>query len=340
VERCDQYKREWLELYLAHPPPPPPEEPVAEIVPPPASEVGVVAPALPTEDALPPMSEEEWSRVSAKLASTGPSQPSVASTGMAVPGKPSKGGIGDPLDGTMGWGRGYEGGRGLSRLRCGGVLKNVLRLETSDLGQNRALFVPQGIVDAFVALASENSSKPPRGIETCGILCGRITSRGELSLTTVLVPKQRGDSDSCELTDAGEMQVFHACSEQQLIQFGWIHTHPSQDCFMSSYDVRTHLGFQTMLPEAIAIVAAPKDPTLSYGTFRLIEPDGFAVVQSRPTDEHYIVPDGVLIYETTSHVRVVRGSAGSGSSGHKGGRGEGGIPLDGQDFELLDMRTD
>ncbi|KAF9587059.1 hypothetical protein IFM89_039745 [Coptis chinensis] len=36
-------------------------------------------------------------------------------------------------------------------------------------------------------------------------------------------------------------------------------THPSQSCFMSSIDLHTHYSYQIMLPEAVAIVMAPKD---------------------------------------------------------------------------------
>lgn len=37
-----------------------------------------------------------------------------------------------------------------------------------------------------------------------------------------------------------------------------IHTHPSQTAFLSSVDLHTQLSYQLMLPEAIAIVIAPK----------------------------------------------------------------------------------
>ncbi|CAN0515532.1 unnamed protein product, partial [Ectocarpus sp. 8 AP-2014] len=45
----------------------------------------------------------------------------------------------------------------------------------------------------------------------------------------------------------------------KLITLGWIHTHPKQDCFMSSVDLHTHCGYQLMLPEAVAVVYAPSD---------------------------------------------------------------------------------
>lgn len=35
-------------------------------------------------------------------------------------------------------------------------------------------------------------------------------------------------------------------------------THPTQTAFLSSVDLHTHSGYQIMMPEAIAIVVAPK----------------------------------------------------------------------------------
>lgn len=254
-------------------------------------------------------------------------------------------GIGDPNDGTMGWRAGFEGGRGLTTLLSGGQLKNVLGLPTSDLGRIRNLYIPAGIVDAFLRIAAPNSARGPRGIETCGILAGRLMPGGQVTMTTLIVADQVGESDSCELTEAGEMQVFEVCSAVDadgsgLLQMGWIHTHPSQECFLSAYDVRTHLGFQAMFPEAVAIVAAPSDTRLGFGVFRLIEPGGVDIVKARRTNGHVPVPDGVFIYETTSHVKMVRGRAGTRPAGGRpGGRGAGGVPLDAEDFAVIDTRT-
>ncbi|RWV97612.1 hypothetical protein GW17_00039589 [Ensete ventricosum] len=38
-----------------------------------------------------------------------------------------------------------------------------------------------------------------------------------------------------------------------------LQTHPTQSCFMSSIDLHTQYAYQILLPEAIAIVMAPKD---------------------------------------------------------------------------------
>jgi len=68
-------------------------------------------------------------------------------------------------------------------------------------------------------------------------------------------------------------KIFDFQDKNSLLTLGWIHTHPTQTCFMSSLDLHTHLGYQIMLPEAIAIVCAPsKQP--SWGVFRLTDPPG------------------------------------------------------------------
>ena len=38
---------------------------------------------------------------------------------------------------------------------------------------------------------------------------------------------------------------------------GWIHTHPTQSCFMSSRDLHTQVGYQVMMKESVAVVLAP-----------------------------------------------------------------------------------
>lgn len=135
-----------------------------------------------------------------------------------------------------------------------------------------------------------------------------------------------------------EEDLFDYCIEHDLVQCGWIHTHPSQRCFMSSYDVRTHVGFQQLLPEAMAIVAAPCDPRMAYGVFRLIDPEGMSAVKARPDHRAVAVPDGVLLYETTPHVAVHRKGGAGGSRRSKGGQGAVMLPRHAMDYQLVDFR--
>ncbi|XP_070847519.1 AMSH-like protease isoform X2 [Chaetodon trifascialis] len=82
----------------------------------------------------------------------------------------------------------------------------------------RQVVIPRDLTHRFLLLADSNTA---RGIETCGVLCGRLT-------------------------------------------------HPTQTAFLSSVDLHTHCSYQLMLPEAIAIVCAPKHN--DSGVFRLTGP--------------------------------------------------------------------
>lgn len=115
----------------------------------------------------------------------------------------------------------------------------------------RCLFLPADLRTTFLSIASKNTRN---NLETCGMLCGTIMSNA-LFISRLVIPEQEGTSDMCEMTN--ENALFEYCTQEDLIVLGWIHTHPSQSCFMSSRDLHTHCGFQVMMPEAVAIVCAP-----------------------------------------------------------------------------------
>ncbi|POS76515.1 Mov34/MPN/PAD-1 family protein [Diaporthe helianthi] len=131
----------------------------------------------------------------------------------------------------------------------------------------RPVFLPDRLRHEFLTIASQNTRK---GLEMCGILCGTSVNNA-LFISTLIIPKQTCTTDTCE-TD-NEEEVIEFCMREDLMVFGWIHTHPTQTCFMSSRDLHTQSGYQVMMPESIAIVCAPRsDP--SYGIFRLTNPPG------------------------------------------------------------------
>ena len=70
-----------------------------------------------------------------------------------------------------------------------------------------------------------------------------------------MIPDQQSTSDTCETVN--EDKLFDFVDGEDLMVLGWIHTHPTQTCFMSSRDLHTHSGYQAMMPESIAIVCAP-----------------------------------------------------------------------------------
>ncbi|KAH7394002.1 hypothetical protein DE146DRAFT_114319 [Phaeosphaeria sp. MPI-PUGE-AT-0046c] len=131
----------------------------------------------------------------------------------------------------------------------------------------RPVFLPSQLRQQFLNVASTNTRL---NLETCGMLCGILKSNA-MFITRLVVPEQKSTSDTCETLN--EEEFFDYCDKEELLVIGWIHTHPTQTCFMSSRDLHTHVGYQVMMPESIAIVCAPtKDP--SWGCFRLTDPPG------------------------------------------------------------------
>lgn len=116
----------------------------------------------------------------------------------------------------------------------------------------RPVFLPDRLRDDFQRIAAQNTRK---GLEMCGILCGTSVNNA-LFVSCLVIPKQTCTTDTCE-TD-NEEDVIEFCMREDLMVFGWIHTHPTQTCFMSSRDLHTQSGYQVMMPESIAIVCAPR----------------------------------------------------------------------------------
>ncbi|KAM9618122.1 AMSH-like protease isoform 2-T9 [Trichechus inunguis] len=125
----------------------------------------------------------------------------------------------------------------------------------------RCVVLPRDLCHKFLLLAESNTV---RGIETCGILCGKLT-HNEFTITHVIVPKQSAGPDYCDMENVEEL--FNVQDQHDLLTLGWIHTHPTQTAFLSSVDLHTHCSYQLMLPEAIAIVCSPKHK--DTGIFRL-----------------------------------------------------------------------
>lgn len=139
----------------------------------------------------------------------------------------------------------------------------------------RALSIPSSIISTFLSLAAANTR---RDIETCGVLAGRL-SHSRFTLTHLIVPKQEGTRDTCSMV--GEEEVLAVQDQEKLLTLGWIHTHPTQECFMSSVDLHTHFPYQLMMAEAVAIVVAPTQSP-NFGIFRLTDPPGLGVIASCP----------------------------------------------------------
>ncbi|KAK9823292.1 hypothetical protein WJX72_001654 [[Myrmecia] bisecta] len=165
----------------------------------------------------------------------------------------------------------------------------------------REVHVSVSLMEEFMRYAISNTK---RGIESCGILAGVLdTSEGLFRISTLIIPKQEGTSDTVQALN--EEEIFDVQDKRSLYPLGWIHTHPTQTCFLSSIDIHTHCGYQTMLDEAVAIVMAPRDSAKKCGIFRLSTPGGLKLVQKctqRGFHMHPPTETGQPIYELCGHV--------------------------------------
>ncbi|WOL02835.1 AMSH-like ubiquitin thioesterase 1 [Canna indica] len=161
------------------------------------------------------------------------------------------------------------------------------------------VYISTALMESFMRLAKSNTV---RNLETCGVLAGSLKNR-KFFVTALIIPKQESTSNTCQTTN--EEEIFDYQDKQSLFPLGWIHTHPTQSCFMSSVDLHTHYSYQIMLPEAIAIVMAPKDGSRTHGIFRLTAPGGMSVIrhcQQRGFHAHQQPADGGRIYDHCSDV--------------------------------------
>jgi STAM-binding protein len=135
----------------------------------------------------------------------------------------------------------------------------------------RTVFINPGLRTEFLKIAATNTN---RNLETCGILCGTLISNA-FFISKLVIPEQESTSDTCDTVN--ESALFDYVDQNDLMTLGWIHTHPTQTCFMSSRDLHTHSGYQVQMAESIAIVCAPRHEP-SYGTFRLTDPPGLRTI--------------------------------------------------------------
>ncbi|XP_026755509.1 STAM-binding protein-like A [Galleria mellonella] len=160
----------------------------------------------------------------------------------------------------------------------------------------RPVLVPAALLQRFLRLAAANTA---RNVETCGILAGKL-ERDQLKITHVIIPKQTGTADSCSTNN--EEEIFHYQDQHNLITLGWIHTHPTQTAFLSSVDLHTQCSYQLMMPEAIAIVCAPKYNETGY--FALTPEYGMEFIANCRQSGFHPHPNDPPLFYDVKHIRL------------------------------------
>ncbi|CAE7130661.1 unnamed protein product [Rhizoctonia solani] len=173
--------------------------------------------------------------------------------------------------------------------------------DQDDPSRLRQVLLPEEVIQKFMSIAKPNTL---RRTETCGLLLGKPKGAG-FAVTTLLIPRQKGTPDTCEMVQ--EELILEFQESRGLITLGWIHTHPTQSCFMSSMDLHTHSGYQASLREAFAIVCAPSSSP-NVGIFRLTDPPGLQVILQCHAKEPFHPHTSGNIYTDADqgHVKMVK----------------------------------
>ncbi|TID30034.1 hypothetical protein CANINC_001403 [Pichia inconspicua] len=159
------------------------------------------------------------------------------------------------------------------------LLSNEINHKTTNYTEGgaplRTVFLSAELCATFTKISQSNTNK---NLETCGILIGKL-NRNAFFITHLLIPQQDSTSDTCATKNEETMFEYIDNEDPDLFILGWIHTHPTQSCFLSSIDLHTQNSYQIMLNEAIAIVVAPSDKhKKKLGVFRLTDPPGIPII--------------------------------------------------------------
>lgn len=182
-------------------------------------------------------------------------------------------------------------------------ITRTTKVKNSDSGRIVPVVVPEeSLVKKFLEVASVNSS---RNIETLGLVAGKLVNERYV-LSHLIIPSQTGTNDTCELI--GFETVSKTFLKENLIQLGWIHTHPTFDVFLSSVDMHTQYKFQRLLPETMAIVCSIRHKT--HGFLKLSD-SGMAEIGScerhgfHPHSPNIVVAVDNIIVDNNFNVEVI-----------------------------------
>jgi len=158
------------------------------------------------------------------------------------------------------------------------------------------IFITNDLIAGFKKYAQRNTQ---RDIETCGVLTGKyMHDQDAYMVSHCIIPKQKGSANTVQTLH--EEELIGVQETHSVITLGWIHTHPSQTCFLSSVDLHCQLSYQIMMPNAIAIVVAPTDTTQTFSLTK----KGIDVL-SKCACQGFHRHDGITgLYAKAMHVQV------------------------------------
>jgi proteasome lid subunit RPN8/RPN11 len=129
-------------------------------------------------------------------------------------------------------------------------------------------------IDVIIEIVSFDLSKP--NVETAGLLLGKYEDN-VLYIEEMEVGDQQANAVHVEISEQAltEAVVRMSSRVDDRVIVGWWHTHPNLSSFMSSTDISTQSRYQSLFPQAVAIVVDP----VKYSKTKKIEDLDFGVYQ-------------------------------------------------------------
>lgn len=129
--------------------------------------------------------------------------------------------------------------------------------------KTKKVLVRPSVIGRFFMFAASGKE------EVSALLIGRIEGEYLVIYDIYLCRRSKGSESRVEM-DSEEF-VNAAKKFERLFVVGWAHSHPGIGVFMSDTDVETQKDFQSMFPDAVALVLDPfQRGKVSYKFFRIV----------------------------------------------------------------------
>ncbi|KAK9888220.1 hypothetical protein WA026_000487 [Henosepilachna vigintioctopunctata] len=162
---------------------------------------------------------------------------------------------------------------------------------------HRTLRIPSRTTTEFSHLSFKNMKK---NVETVGYLAGKEVHEQEFVVTHLILPEQFGYSDFFKVKDSH--MLIRYLEHYDLLILGWIHSHPSTSPFLSSSDMHYQSIFQSVLPEAVAIVYSSVD--MKSTIFNLTPNHGLGFILSCRKKGFHVHPTNPPIVMVSQHAVI------------------------------------
>ncbi len=106
--------------------------------------------------------------------------------------------------------------------------------------------------------------------EVYGFLVGKIEENQVV--VHEAIPMVHGGATEVEFEEKHYIEaaeVNEKAAEKGFFLVGWYHSHPGLDIFLSSIDIKNHIGYQGINPNAIALVIDPSKISSTYSGFEI-----------------------------------------------------------------------